>query len=61
MVQLPTCSYDDSVLMSVTESDNLSQQYAVSSLGLWSLKTAFEEGSYQIRTSDMARVMKEQE
>jgi hypothetical protein len=47
--------------MSVTESDNLSQQYAVSSLGLWSLKTAFEEGSYQIRTSDMARVMKEQE
>ena len=48
-------------MKNILEEDEASHNFAVSSLGLWSLKTAFENGSYAVRTPDMDLVMKEEE
>ena len=46
--------------MPVTSEDEISQ-YAVSTLGLWSLKTAFDQGSFTVRTSNMEKLAEEGE
>jgi len=41
-MDLPAKEYPDEVFISVTKEDAQSQEYAVSTLGLWSLRTAFD-------------------
>ena len=50
-MHMPAKKYPDSVLKRIeNESD---EKFAVSTLGLWSLRTAFDQGSFLVRTSDM--------
>ena len=54
---LPYKSYPDSVLKETkTEKD---ERYSVSTLGLWSLRTAFDQGAFKVRTSDMEKCFAE--
>lgn len=61
LLHLRSATYPDEALKVISTTDQLYQQFAVSSLGLQSLRTAFDEGSYQVRTSNMELVMREQQ
>ena len=37
------------------------EKFAVSTLGLWSLRTAYAQGSFKVRTPDMEKLMAEGE
>ena len=54
-MHLPAKHYPDSVLKPIeTQSD---EKFAVSTLGLWSLRAAYDEGSFKVRTSDMDQLL----
>ena len=35
------------------------EKFSTSTLGLWSLRTAFDEGAFKVRTSDMEQCLEE--
>jgi len=53
-MHLPSKSYPDEILKEVDNEDG--EKFAVSTLGLWSLRTAFDSGSFIVRTSDMDKL-----
>ena len=46
--------------MQITKEDLASQRYSVSTLGLWTLQTAFKTDSFKVTSSDMDKVMAEE-
>ena len=61
MLDLPAKSYPVDSLQDIKQEDKLAQRFSVSTLGLYSLKTAFDTGSFEVRCSDMEKVMEEKE
>lgn len=59
LMDLPSKKYPDEVFKDVTDEDD--QKYAVSTLGLWSLKTAYDSGAFKVRVSDMPKLQAEGE
>ena len=56
LMALPQKTYPDEVLKHIeSETD---EKFAVSTLGLWSLRTAYDQGSFKVRTSDMDMMVK---
>jgi hypothetical protein len=53
--------YDDQLMKKVEIGEDSTMRLAVSSLGLFSLKNAFHEGSYTIRTSCLDTIMNEEQ
>ena len=56
-MDLPAKAYPDSVMKQTTEQND--EKFAVSTLGLWSLRTAYDQGSFKVRTSDMNKCLEE--
>ena len=59
MIDLPTHKYPESQMTYITKDKPETQHHAVSSLGLFGLRTAFELGQYDIRMTDMEKVFAE--
>ena len=54
LMELPAKKYPDEI-MRVTDTEDL-EKFSVSTLGLWSLRTAYDQGSFKVRTSDMDKL-----
>ena len=56
-MDLPHKTYPDQVLKETTAPED--EKFSVSTLGLWSLRTAYDQGAFKVRTSDMEKCMDE--
>lgn len=55
LMSLPAKTYPDEVMKVIEQPED--EKFAVSTLGLWSLRTAYQQGSFNVRTSDMEKLV----
>mmetsp|Transcript_15984 Transcript_15984/g.20219 ORF Transcript_15984/g.20219 Transcript_15984/m.20219 type:complete len:172 (-) Transcript_15984:718-1233(-) len=51
---LPQKKYPNEILKPIESADD--EKFSVSTLGLWSLRTAYDRGDFKVRTSDMEKL-----